>query len=709
MNGSAFWHKEKVFQDIQTGFLLLTFWMTLAFGAFCPVRAEEEKADWTVLFYLCGSDLESRYGYATANLEEISRCQAPFSMLPLMVESIYGDELDPALMRDPGRVEVLIETGGSREWHAKELGMEVDPSSLQRWRYNVYSDSACPLGFSLEETLPLASMADPETLADFIRWGAEVSPAEKYALVLWDHGGGSKTGIFADELFAGDLMYLDELGQALRDGGTALECVLFDACLMANLETACAVDDNASWMVASEEVVAGKGTAISDWLQQLYYDTEADGEWLGRWICDMTQIKYSNEDDDQAQELLTWSLIDLSRISRVEAAFDEGFELLGLVYERYPSLMTILAGMMYKAEEFGTGKEHLLDLAGVFYVENFPSFVSDSLRWEMLSALKEAVVYSLRGTGRTAARGLSFCYAPGFSCQEMDVYARNCPSPHYLALLDAVSPWTAPERIYEEVDRLPEMEELGAYEMIARRIRREDGTPVLDVVGNDGTRTALIRYRVYREEENGKILCLGTKPASYEIWTEGEETKAAYVPEDPGRWPAVEGQTCCFEVLSWNGALDKDYLGNIPVQIDTEHWNLRCSYRGETGEYTVHGLWEGFDSDSDMFNRNVSSLAKLAGQDFQPVYPVYDGPFSPWSQYVSGESMPVYRNLEVTDEPLPPGTYYLEYLVYDLFLRPMPMEWIRMEWDGNTASFPELEKWEGEEKLLIPEVYFQAE
>ena len=69
------------------------------------------------------------------------------------------------------------------------------------------------------ERLPLKSMGDPEQLSDFIRWTAKNYPAKKYALVLWDHGGGAKTGLFIDELFSGDVLYLYELKQALADGG----------------------------------------------------------------------------------------------------------------------------------------------------------------------------------------------------------------------------------------------------------------------------------------------------------------------------------------------------------------------------------------------------------------------------------------------------------------------------------------------------------
>ena len=221
----------------------------------------------------------------------------------------------------------------------------------------------------MEQTLPLQSMADPETLTDFIRWGAENYPAKKYALVLWDHGGGSKTGLFIDELFDGDVMYLDELSAACADGGVHLEAVLFDACLMANLETAYAVKDSANWMIASEELVAGKGSAVDDWLQQLYISPYLDGEWLGRWVCDMTQIKYTDEGDEQAQQLLTWSVIDLKQDPAVVEMLDAVYANIGHVYTAYPKLMSYLANYMNDLERFGTneGDERMWDLASMFY------------------------------------------------------------------------------------------------------------------------------------------------------------------------------------------------------------------------------------------------------------------------------------------------------------------------------------------------------
>ena len=44
------------------------------------------------------------------------------------------------------------------------------------------------------EPIGEANMGDPQTLVDFVQWAATNYPAERYALVLWDHGGGWRAG-----------------------------------------------------------------------------------------------------------------------------------------------------------------------------------------------------------------------------------------------------------------------------------------------------------------------------------------------------------------------------------------------------------------------------------------------------------------------------------------------------------------------------------
>ena len=191
--------------------------LLLGLMSLVPACAEEpasQPSQWTVMFYFCGSDLESRYSYASGNITEITQC--------LTYDSVGG------LLsgRQTGRngstdVNVVMETGGSSQWHTESLGMDVKTNALQRWHLRPGEDfmDETDAEFELQQELPLASMADPQTLSDFIRWSAENYPAEKYLLVIWDHGMGAVKGLCIDELFDGDTMRLDELKTALSNGG----------------------------------------------------------------------------------------------------------------------------------------------------------------------------------------------------------------------------------------------------------------------------------------------------------------------------------------------------------------------------------------------------------------------------------------------------------------------------------------------------------
>jgi hypothetical protein len=168
---------------------LLTAMVLLVAGALA--ESDGGEAEWTIMFYMCGSDLESKYGYASQNLEEIADCEYPRSETENIMRTLASPaESDKASAS--GRVNVLIETGGCKQWHAQDLGMEISTTALQRWRFEGYLDDDLPEGYFLEQTLPLQSMADPETLADFVRWSAENHPAKKYALVLWDHAAAAR-------------------------------------------------------------------------------------------------------------------------------------------------------------------------------------------------------------------------------------------------------------------------------------------------------------------------------------------------------------------------------------------------------------------------------------------------------------------------------------------------------------------------------------
>lgn len=120
------------------------------------------------------------------------------------------------------------------------------------------------------ESLGPVNMSDPKTLADFITWGIKSFPAERYMLVIADHGKGWE-GMVEDESHKG-WMSVPDLKQALDAAqqvtGQKLDVLGFDACQMAAVEVASQIKDNAKFMIASQALEGREGWPYSQILGQ---------------------------------------------------------------------------------------------------------------------------------------------------------------------------------------------------------------------------------------------------------------------------------------------------------------------------------------------------------------------------------------------------------------------------------------------------------
>ena len=56
--------------------------------------------------------------------------------------------------------------------------------------------------------------------------------------------------------------------------------------------------------------------------------------------------------------------------------------------------------------------------------------------------------------------------------------------------------------------------------------------------------------------------------------------------------------------------------------------------------------------------------------------------------------------LEVLDSELPAGLYEIEYVVYDVFMRPMKLPRVEVSWDGEKLTVTG-DGWEGQETLKL--------
>jgi hypothetical protein len=148
------------------------------------------------------------------------------------------------------------------------------------------------------QNLGESNMGDPNVLRDFVEWGITTYPANHYALVIWNHGGGwrdareTMAAKSAEEVSRGesvspvaraiawddtddDVLFMKEVQNALtaaRDRYNTmvkLDLVGFDACLMGMVEVAYAIRDNASVMVGSEQVEPWDGWPYKEILSDL--------------------------------------------------------------------------------------------------------------------------------------------------------------------------------------------------------------------------------------------------------------------------------------------------------------------------------------------------------------------------------------------------------------------------------------------------------
>ena len=185
----------------------LSLLLALVFLPF-PAGTENPARKLTLMIYMCGSNLESLYGSASADYLEMTR-------------AAVGPD-----------VSVLVMMGGTSGWR---MGLSADGTAVMEIGRR---------GGRMVKSLEKMNMGDGGTLSAFLRFGREYAPAEEYALILWDHGGGPLDGICWDEQYGADHLSVRELTDALDACGfreKRLGWIGFDACLMSSMEVASAL------------------------------------------------------------------------------------------------------------------------------------------------------------------------------------------------------------------------------------------------------------------------------------------------------------------------------------------------------------------------------------------------------------------------------------------------------------------------------------
>lgn len=200
--------------------------------------AAETTTGWTVMIYMVGSDLETKYMEAEKDLTDIQ-------------ESVRDD------------MTLLVMTGGAADW---SNGIPSEGCHL----YRITRDERILLN-DVDGT-----MADSRTLELLLEAGRETGD-ELSALILWDHGYGAVEGFGKDEMKEDAHMSLSAIAGAMKNAGLEehpLSVIGFDACMMSGCETVASLAPFGDLLLASEETENRAGWDYS-FLREITPSTDA--------------------------------------------------------------------------------------------------------------------------------------------------------------------------------------------------------------------------------------------------------------------------------------------------------------------------------------------------------------------------------------------------------------------------------------------------
>ncbi|MBQ4550758.1 MAG: peptidase C11 [Oscillospiraceae bacterium] len=633
------------------------------------------RDEMTILVYLCGTDLESRSKMATSDLQE-------------MLNADLSD-----------KVNLIVYTGGCKQWQNNVI------SSRNNQIWQVKDEGLV----CLDEDAGNATMVKPETLSEFIRYGAKKFPANRMALIFWDHGGGSVSGFGYDEKYASSgSMDLAEIDRALTDGGVKFDFVGFDACLMATTETALMLSDHADYLIASEETEPGIGWYYTDWLTKLSKNTSMDTVSIGKEIIDDFVDTCASKCRGQSTTL---SIVDLAEaeatIPEALSAFSE--DTCDMIRnEEYAKVSNARSG----SREFGSSSRiDQVDL--VHLAKNMGTAEGKALA----KAIQGAVKYNRTSSNMTNAYGLSI-YFPlrkaSMVDTAVDTYEQIGMDEEYLRCIQAFASMEVSGQAVSGGTQspLPSLMDLmgstgssyGNADMMAELLGTFLGGDFSSIAGLSGANTGFLSGRALDEEQTLAYLAENSFDGSALQWVNGlmtlEESQwelvqslhanlfyddgAGYIDmgmdnvfefDDFGRlmapqeltWIAVNDQPVAYyHESTFDDGTNYSILGLIPVLYNGERAELMVEFTDADPYGSVIGVRRVYrDGETETVAKTMDTVVDGDVIDFVCDYYSYEGEYL--DSYMLGDQLIVDGELRISDVYVDAEYSRLTYLFTDIY------------------------------------------
>ncbi len=397
------------------------------------VARAQDKANWTILHYtavdnnLEGAAFNDYYEMQTVGsgegvniVTELDRADG--------FEKRFGDwtdtrrffieqvpplpELDATGKRD-ALLNYFVEAGYGDAETLKPQVEALDDATVA----TIYENNNVGVSFdqTAVEELGEVDMGEPQSLADFIVWGAQNYPADHYMVIIGSHGGGWR-GIGPDDGGgAQSMLDLPEIDQALGEARTQLgiskfDIVGFDACLMAVTDVAVMLEPHADYVLFSQEVIPSNGWEYAKSIASMQANPDWDAFQVGSSFIDNYMAYYAGQG---ARTKVDLGMVQTSGLPNLLASLDNFAK---VVKSETVELLSALGTARNNSQIFGASLGDRADTYSYVDLKDFMTWFSlqttitadaYSAAQEVIAAYDGAVVYSLADSKLPRATGLA--------------------------------------------------------------------------------------------------------------------------------------------------------------------------------------------------------------------------------------------------------------------------------------------------------------
>lgn len=192
-------------------------------------------------------------------------------------------------------------------------------------------------------------MGNPQTLNDFVTWAKQNYPADRYVLVLWNHGNGWRRSAnqqpgraFSYDDQYGTAIQTWQIGQALN--GHTVDILAWDCSLMQMIEVAYEARAHAQFIAGSEESPPGEGYPYDAVFQGFRDNPDATTSSLSRGFVDgmLNNPAY-------VTRKITQSVLRTDRLEAVATAVND---LAVALQADLPNLTTVIPTIRTQAQSY---------------------------------------------------------------------------------------------------------------------------------------------------------------------------------------------------------------------------------------------------------------------------------------------------------------------------------------------------------------------